>query len=84
MGSPCTSCGYEVAGGMILLQASYLFTYSLLKWVTFEVLPLSSYALRPKMLPLLEKFLELLLWNSFQCRRHIFLNVFNILKYSSL
>jgi len=34
----------------------------------FEVLRLSS----PLMLLLLETFLELLLWNSFQCRRHIF------------
>jgi len=64
-------CGYEVTG-MILLQA-YLYTYSLLRGVTFEVLPLSSYALSPMMLPLLETFLEFLLWNSFQCRRHIFL-----------
>jgi len=57
---------------MILLQASYLYTYSLLRGVTFEVLPLSSYALNTMMLPLLETFLEFLLWNSFQCRRHIF------------
>jgi len=46
--------------------------YSLQKGVTFEVLPLSTYALSPMMLPLLETFLELFLWNSFQCRRHIF------------
>jgi len=63
-------CGYEVAG-MILLQA-YLYTYSLLRGVTFEVLPFSSYALSPRMLPLLETFLELLLWNSIQCHHHIF------------
>jgi len=36
-------CGYEIPG-MILLEA-YLYTYSLLTWVIFEVLPLSSYAL---------------------------------------
>jgi len=55
---------------MILLQA-YLYTYSLLRGVIFEVLILSSYALHLTMLSLLEIFLELLLWNSFQCRRHI-------------
>jgi len=31
------------------------------RWVTFEVPPLSSFALRPTMLPLLEKCLEFLL-----------------------
>jgi hypothetical protein len=53
-------CGYEISG-MILLQASYLYFYSLLRGVTFEVLPLSRYVLSPAMLPLLETFLELLL-----------------------
>jgi len=38
-------CGYEVPG-MTSLQV-YLYTYSLLREVTFEVLPLSSYALSP-------------------------------------
>jgi hypothetical protein len=42
-------CGYDVPG-MILLQASYLCTHSLLRGVTFEVLPLSSYVLSQKML----------------------------------
>jgi len=65
-----TRCGYEVLG-LILLQAPYLYTYSLLRRVTFEVLLLSSYILSPKMLPLLETFLEILMWNTFQCRRHI-------------
>jgi len=51
-------CGYEVSG-MILLQALYPYTYSLLKEVTLEVLPLNSYALCPTMLPLLEIFLKL-------------------------
>jgi hypothetical protein len=37
-----------------------LHTYSLLKGITFEVLLLSSYALSPTILPLLETFLELL------------------------
>jgi hypothetical protein len=50
-------CGYEVPG-MGLLQA-YPYTYSLLRGVIFEVLPLSSYALSRMMLPLLETFLEL-------------------------
>jgi len=40
--------------------------------VNFEVLSLSSYALGPMMLPLLETFLELVLWNSFQCHHHVF------------
>jgi len=69
---------YKVPG-IILLQA-YIYTYSLLRGATLEVLPLTSYALSPMMLLLLETFLELLLWNSFQ-RRHIF---FIILKSSSL
>jgi len=68
---------------MILLQA-YLYVYSLLRVVTFHVLPFSSCALSPRMLPLLETFLELLLWNSFQCHHYISLDVFNILKSSSL
>jgi len=63
---------------MILLQASYLYTYILLRRVNFQVLPLSL-----TMLPLLEIFLELLLWNSFQYRRYIFWDVFSILKSSS-
>jgi len=41
----------------------------LLREVTFKVLSLSRYALSPTMFPLLETFLELQLWNSFQCRR---------------
>jgi hypothetical protein len=57
--------------GMILLQAY-------LRGVTYEVLPMSIHALSPMMLPPLETFLELMLWNSFQCC-HIFLDVFIIL-----
>jgi hypothetical protein len=63
-----TSCVCEVAG-MILLQAC-LYTYSLLTGVMFEVPPppsLNSNELSSTMLPLLETFWELLLWNSFQC-----------------
>jgi len=56
---------------MILLQP-YLHTYSLLRGVTFEVLPLSSCTLSPSMLPQLENLSELLLGNSFQYHRHIF------------
>jgi len=64
---------------------AYLYTYNLLRGVTFEVLPLSNYAFSQTMLPLLETFLELLLWNSFQCHRHFFfLDVFSILKSSQL
>jgi hypothetical protein len=44
---------------------------SLLRGAIFEILHLSSYAISPTMLPLLETFLELLLWNSYQCRRHV-------------
>jgi hypothetical protein len=36
---------------MILLQASFLYTHSLLRGVTFELLPFSSYVLTPTMLP---------------------------------
>jgi len=68
---------------MILLQA-YPYTYSLLRGFTFEVCPFSSYALSPTMLQLLETFLELLLWNSFQYCLHIFLDGFNTLKSLSL
>jgi hypothetical protein len=56
-----TRYGYDVPG-MVLLKA-YLYTYNILRGgVNFKVLPLSSYALSPTMLPLLETFLELLLW----------------------
>jgi len=65
----------------ILFQASYPNIYSLLTGVTFEVLPLSSYAFTPMMLPLLETFLELVIWNSFQYRSYIFiLDIFIVLK----
>jgi hypothetical protein len=57
-------CGYDVPG-MILLQ-SYLYTYSLLRGITFKAFPMSSYALRPMTLPMSETFLELLPCNSFQ------------------
>jgi hypothetical protein len=63
---------------MILLQASYLYTFSLLRGVTFEALPLSSYALSPTMLSLLETFLELLLWNIFQCHHFFFLLISSV------
>jgi hypothetical protein len=81
-----TRCGFEVSG-MILFQASYLYTYSLLRGITFEVFPFSSYALSPTMLLLLEFFFffffDFLFWNSLQCRRHNFY-VFIILKSLSL
>jgi hypothetical protein len=44
-------CGYEVP------RQAYLHTYSLLRGVTFKVLPLSSYAHSP----MLETFFKLLL-----------------------
>jgi hypothetical protein len=55
----CTKCGYKVTG-IVLFQASHLYTHSLLRGVTFGVTPLSSYALSPAMLSLMT-FLEFLL-----------------------
>jgi hypothetical protein len=49
-------CGSEVHE-IILLQA-YLYTYSLLRGVTFEVILLSNYAHSPMLLSLLETFLN--------------------------
>jgi hypothetical protein len=60
----CMRCGCEVPV-IILLLVTYLYIYSLLRGVTFQVLSLSSYALSTVILPLLETFLELLLWNKF-------------------
>jgi len=65
-----------------LLQDSYPYTHSLLRGVTFEALPLSSCALSPTMLPQLKKVLELMLWNNFQCLRHIFF--FGCLQYPEI
>jgi len=76
----CTGCSYEVPR-TILLQASYLYAYSWLSGVTFQVIPFSSYARIPKILPLLEIFFELLLWKNLQRSRHVNLNIFSILKY---
>jgi hypothetical protein len=61
-------CGCEVPG--VILLHPYLYTYSLLRGIAFKVFPLSSYAVSPMMLPQLETFLELLLWNSSQCHHH--------------
>jgi len=64
---------------MILLQAY------LLRGVTFEVLPLGSYALSPVMLPLLETFLELLLWDNFQwCCHYLFIYLFTLDVFNTL
>jgi hypothetical protein len=68
-------CGYNISV-TILLQA-YLYL-SLLRGDIFKVLPFRSYTLSPTMLPLLETFLELLLWNSFQCRQ-----IFSVFSVSS-
>jgi hypothetical protein len=46
--------------------------YLQLSIVSFKELPLSSYAFSPTMLQMLETFLELFLWNSFQCRHFFF------------
>jgi len=64
--------GYMKFQNDFIASIAYLYTCSLLRGFNFKVLPLSSYALSPMMLPLLETFLELLLWNSFQCHCHIF------------
>jgi len=62
----------------------YLYLYfTLLRGVTFKEHPLINYALSPTMLPLLETFLNTLLWNSFQCHCP-FSFVFGILKSLSL
>jgi hypothetical protein len=66
---PRKKLDYEVPGMTLLTEC--LYRYSPLRGITFEIPPLSSYALSPTMLPKLETFLELLLWNSFQ-GRHIF------------
>jgi hypothetical protein len=63
----CTRCGYEVPG-MILLQG-YLYTYNLLRGVTFEVLPLNSYILNDA--ATVANILEYLLWSTFQCRHFV-------------
>jgi len=41
---------------MFYCKPQYLYTYSLLRGVNFEVLLLNSYALSPTMLPPLETF----------------------------
>jgi len=56
---------------LFLLQV-YLYIYSLLRGVTFKIPSFSSCALSPMVVPLLEIFLELLLWKSLQYH-HIFL-----------
>jgi hypothetical protein len=53
-----TRCGYDKVSGTTLLQA-FLYTYNLLRGVTFKVLPLGSHELSPLMPPLLNIF-----WNS--------------------
>jgi len=60
---------------------TYLYTYSLLRGVTFEVCPFSSYVLSQMMLPLLETFMELFLWNSIQCHHYTF---FGCLQYPEI
>jgi hypothetical protein len=67
--------------GMISLQADP-YTYSLLRGVTFKILPLSSRALSLTMLSLLETFLEFLLCNNFRCH-HLFFFFFFFWFYSA-
>jgi len=45
----CKRCGYDIRG--VILSQAYIHNYNLQRAVNFEVLPLSSYALSPKMLP---------------------------------
>jgi len=63
--------GYEVLI-IFFYFASIPVYFQLLRGVTFEVLFLSSYVLSSTMLPLLETFFELLVWNSIQCHQHTF------------
>jgi len=67
---------------MILLQ-SYLYTYSLLSGVNFQVISLSTYALSIMMLPMVETFFRTPVAELSLSPSH-FLNVFNILKSSPL
>jgi hypothetical protein len=65
----------EIVRGVVMKFPEWFYckrTFSVLRRVTFEALPLRSCALSPTMLPLLETFLELLLWNTFQCH-HFFM-----------
>jgi len=71
-----TRCSYGVPG-MSLLQA-YQYTYNLLRGGHLQSTPLSSYTLSPMMLPLLETFPELLLWNSVQSRCNFFFWMFSL------
>jgi hypothetical protein len=64
---------------MILLQA-HLYISSLLRGVTFKVLPFSTYALHPTMLPLLEIVLELCSGIAFCAVITFLFDVFHILK----
>jgi hypothetical protein len=61
---------------MKLPERIYCKNTSTFRGVTYEVLPLRSYAFIPKMLSFLGIVSELMLWNSFQCRRHIFVWIF--------
>jgi hypothetical protein len=65
-----TRCGYEVPG-MIFLLLSHLYSYRLLNALTFEVLPLKSYAITLNNVATVGTFMKLL-WNLFQRRRHVF------------
>jgi hypothetical protein len=67
-----TRCVYEVPG-MNLFEASYQYTHSILRGVTFKVVPLSRCAISPQV----QIFLENLLWNIFQW-------LCNILEYSEI
>jgi hypothetical protein len=51
-------CGYEIPG--IIFLWPYLYTHSLLREFNLKVLPLSSYAISPIMVPAIA--VELILW----------------------
>jgi len=64
-----TRCGYEFPPFFFCKSTSILTA----NWEgSPKYFPLSNYAISPTILPLLEIFLELLLWNSLHCCCHIF------------
>jgi len=80
----CSRCRQR-SNCQISLRASYMYTYSLLTGGTFEIfISLHQLCTQPNDADTVRNISELLLWNSFQLRRYVFLDVFNILKSWSL
>jgi len=72
-----TTYGPRIPGGFFLGYILYVLA-------TFEVVTLTSCILRSAMLPLLKRFMEVLLRNYLQRCRHFFPGVFDVLKSLSL